>query len=71
MQLPLITKNDNDGTSSIPFQQFNSPLQRCCPINPVVVEKDNDADDEEEKEAEMNEYGFDNVFAWYNDDDDD
>eukprot|EP00751_Fragilariopsis_kerguelensis_P044601 CAMPEP_0170985294 /NCGR_PEP_ID=MMETSP0736-20130129/5391_1 /TAXON_ID=186038 /ORGANISM="Fragilariopsis kerguelensis, Strain L26-C5" /LENGTH=270 /DNA_ID=CAMNT_0011409191 /DNA_START=45 /DNA_END=854 /DNA_ORIENTATION=+ len=53
LQLPLIKKNDNDGTSSIPFQQFNSPLQRCCPINPVVVEKE-----DKEKESEMNEHGF-------------
>merc|ERR1712238_550278 len=70
LQLPLITKNDNDGTSTIPFQQFNSPLQRCCPINPVVVEKENDDDNVEEKEAEMNEHGFGNIFASYNDDGD-
>ena len=62
--------NNNDDTSSIPFQQFNSPSQQCCPINRVVVGKDNDDDDEEEKEAEMNEHGFGNVFTWYNDDDD-
>ena len=70
LELPLITRNDNDGTSSVPFQQFNSPLQRCCPINPVVVEKGNDENNTEEKEAEMNEHGFGNVFDRYNDDDD-
>ena len=66
--MPLITNNDNDGTFSIPLQQFNSPLQQCCPINPVVVEKD---DNEEEKEAELHEHGFGNVFAQYSNGDDD
>ena len=35
-----------------------------------MVEKDNAGDDAEEEEAEMNEHGFGNVFARYNDDDD-
>ena len=36
-----------------------------------MVEKGNDNNDEEEKEAEMNEHGFGNAFALYNDDDND
>ena len=66
LQLPLITNNENDGTSSILLQQFNFSLQRCCPINPVVVEED-----DEEKESEIHEHDFSNIFDRYNDDDDD
>ena len=36
-----------------------------------MVEKDNDDNDDEEEEAGMNEHGFGNLIAWYNDNDDD
>ena len=63
LSVPLTTNANNDGTNSIPLKQFTTPLKQCVPINPVEdVKTDLEKERDEEAEAEMNEFGFLNMF---------
>lgn len=60
---PLTTNANNDGINSVPLKQFTTPLKQCVPINPVEdVKTDLEKEMDEEAEAEMNEFGFLNMF---------
>jgi len=69
ISIPLATNANNDGTYSIPLKQFTNPLKQCVPINPVEdVRTDFEIEIDEQEEAEMNEFGFLNIFQQDNDD---